>query len=394
MDLYVERQYVEQMKNGDTAKFLALFDEAFREVYLYVFRRVEDRVAAEEIVRMTFLEALSQVANVPADTSFVVWLYSLARPRVWRYLEKNGFPTSQGEAGKIFSKLLLEEREIVRLKFFEEVSDGDIMTVLGSQDEAIGTKIYRVLKRVHFLVFGEKEESQAVYFGELSGFLARLREEENIEVPEAQKLSLRADLAARIDRRDFAMEVEAISEEKVDYSGATGSDDPAKIFVEAVREMREEEDKERNKEIKKEGNVGEEMFIMEEDSAVLVLLKKLALVVPALLFVAVVWVLVLKFVFDGKVERGFAQVCGDEVVVEGNFTDQVKRGIYQEVADPICEHFEEKAVRIGLDEEGRLKVEVDLSAAMLKYDFVRYEDRWKIKKYERIVGSNEERGEA
>ncbi len=381
---------MEELKNGDNSRFLALFDESFRELYLYVFRRVGDRQAAEEIMRMSFLDGLSQVQNVPSDTSFVVWLYSLAKPRVWRYLEKNGFPTSQGEEAKIFGKLSLEEREIVRLKFFEEVADGDIMTVLGSQDEAIGTKIYRVLKRVHFLVFGEKDESQAVYFGELSGFLGRLREKEEIEVPEVLKLSLRADLAARIDRQDFAMEAEAI-EEKVDYSGATGSNDPAKVFVEAVREMREEESKEKKEERKKEE---EEVFVMEEDAAILVLLKRLAVVVPVVLFVIVAWFVSFKLIFDGKVERGFSAVCGDEVVVGGASTDLVKRKLYRGVADPICEHFEEKAVRVVLDEEGRVKVEVDLSAAMLKYDFVSYGDGWKIKKYERIVGGNEKRGEA
>ncbi len=69
---------MEELKKGDNSRFLALFDESFRELYLYVFRRVGDRQAAEEIMRMSFLDGLSQVQNVPSDTSFVVWLYSHA----------------------------------------------------------------------------------------------------------------------------------------------------------------------------------------------------------------------------------------------------------------------------------------------------------------------------
>lgn len=405
MDLYVERQYVEQLKQGDNSKFLLLFEEYFRELYLYVFRRVGDRQAVEEIVRMTFLDGLSQVQNVPVDTGFLVWLYSLAKPRVWRYLEKNGFPSNQGvfvegdldaakrelfeKAAKVFGKLSLEEREIVRLKFFEEVADGDVMAVLGADEGAIGTKIYRVLKRVHFLIFGESDEGQAVYFGELSGFLARLRELELIEVPEVFRLSLRADLSARIDRQDFAVEVEEV-EEKVDYSAATGSNDPAKIFVEAVREMREEEKREE----RKEEEVKEEVFVMEDNSAIISLLKRLAVVVPVVVLLIVVWIFAARFLFDGKVERGFSVACGDEVVIEGDFSDLVKRSIYHGVADPICEHFDEEAVRIAADEEGKLRVEVDLSGALLKYDFVGYKSGWKIKKYERVIGRNEESGEA
>lgn len=409
MDLYVERQYVEQLKAGDSGKFLLLFEANFQALYLYVFRRVGSRQAAEEIARLSFLDGLSQVQNIPNDSSFLVWLFSLARPRVWRYLEKNGFPANQGvfvegeldaakkelfdKAAKVFGKLSLEEREIIRLKFFEEVADGDVMTVLGTDENAIGTKIYRVLKRVHFLIFGESEESQAVYFGELSGFLARLRELEMIEVPEVFKLSLRADLAARIERKDFAVEVEPVEEQKVDYSEAKGSDDPAKIFVEAVREMRAEaeasEIKDKREEIKEE-----EVFVMEEDLGIVRLLKRLALLVPVAVLVIVVWFVAFKWIFDGKIERGFSAVCGDEVMIEGEFTDLVERSIYRGIADPICEHFDEKAVWIAADEDGKLKVEVDLSDATVKYDFVSHQKGWKIKKYERIIGSDKKRREA
>jgi hypothetical protein len=55
---------------------------------------------------------------------------------------------------------------------------------LGIEDGTIGPKIYRVLKRAHFLLFGESDERQGVYFGELSGFLARMRDLEYIDVPE------------------------------------------------------------------------------------------------------------------------------------------------------------------------------------------------------------------
>jgi DNA-directed RNA polymerase specialized sigma24 family protein len=96
MDLYVERQAIEQMKAGDASKFLLLFDENFTPLYRYVLRRVFDTAEAERITRMTFLDALGQIQNTPMDTSYTVWLYSLAKPRVWDYLARNNEAAKAG----------------------------------------------------------------------------------------------------------------------------------------------------------------------------------------------------------------------------------------------------------------------------------------------------------
>ena len=88
MDLYVERQCVDKMKGGNSKQFLLLLDANFVDVYGYVARRVGDRAEVEKIVRLTFLDALGQIGNTPTDVSYLIWLYSLAKPRVWDYIAK------------------------------------------------------------------------------------------------------------------------------------------------------------------------------------------------------------------------------------------------------------------------------------------------------------------
>lgn len=411
MELYVERQCVDQMKQGNIKQFLLLFDANFSDVYRYVFRRVGEGEEAERIVRLVFLDAIGQIQNTPTDISYSIWLYGLAKPRVWDQISRSSFPEKQGlisreEAGKedligkaekMFKKLSLEEREILRLKFFEEVADGDVMIILGVEDAAIGSKIYRVFKRAHFLLFGESDERQGVYFGELSSFLSRVREAEKVVIPEAFRLSLRADLSGRIDRREFAVEVEAVEESvpkeppvKIMREDFVGSNDPAKIFVEAVKEMKEEEEMQRLKdqlELERE----ERVFDFFERW------RRAFTIIPGVIFVGLVAIFLISF-FDisifggGEIERGYPTGCKISVDFNGDFSDGEKRSVNEGVSDKICGHFDVSRLLITRLDNGKVKVDVDVSQWFLEYRFVKKVKDWRIKEYARTLSGHKKSG--
>jgi len=405
MDLYVERKCVDQMKAGQLKQFSLLFDAYFPDLYRYIARRLGTGQKTEEIVRLSFLDALGQIQSTPADIGYRVWLYSLAKPRVWEKLGKANFSdvqkdlqdSSNEEEGlqvrseKMFSKLSLEEREILRLKFFEEVADGDVMTILGIQDGLIGPKIYKVLKRAHLLLFGESDERQGVYFGELSGFLARIRESEKIEIPEAFKLNLRADIENRIDRKDLAIDIEPLEEdkapepppfEKKEEKAPTGSDDPAKIFVQAVKEMKEEEEAEQLKsQLKVERQ--ERVFDFIDRWKIVLML------IPALIFASVVGMFVVKFVdFDSRLLRGYPTECPQEVVYKGTFSDGERRKLDREVTDRLCTELDVKEVEVVQIAQEVVEVEVITEDFQLRYKFVKKEGQWRIKEYEKTSDSD------
>ncbi len=417
MDLYVERQCIEQMKEGNFKQFILLFDANFRDLYKYVFRRVPDFQEADRITRMTFFDALGQVQNTPTDTSFLVWLYCLARPRVFAYLNKASFPEKQGlmekkekkpaesalneeenlvdRAEKMMAKMTLEEREILRLKFFEQVADGDVMTVLDINEGSIGTKIYRVLKRAHFLLFGESDERKGVYFGELSSFMEKVRELEDVEIPEVLALTLKNELVMRIDRKDFAIESEAVLEkpgfETEEPFGepfvVKGSDDPAKIFVEAVKEMKEQEVLSKIKKERSEERREKLIEFFEQ-------WKRVFIYIPAVLFVFAVAIVIIRWYGNLPVERGYVTSCGIEVNLDGDFSDAETRSVHLGISDRICGHFEDvESLTISRTEEGKVSVEVSRKEWYLEYDFVKKIKNWKIKKYARTFSGDNESGE-
>lgn len=441
IDLYVEKQYISQMKAGNLRQFLMLYDGYFIDLYKYVARRLGVGEESSEVTRLTFLDALGQVQNTPEDGTYLIWLYRLAKNRVWERLRGPGIPqpakvitvddvTVDEEKQALISrfenmmqKLSMEEREILRLKFFEEVTDGDVMVIMEIDEGSIGSKIYRVLKRVHFLLFGESDERQGVYFGELTGFLARIRELEVIQTPEALNLSLRADLEARIDRRDFAVEADLEDEVTSETGRATaattrsvpaetpafiskgvneedevlptkpqGSNDPAKIFVEAVKEMREEEEKERLRQQEE----------LERKEAVFDFVdrwKHVLIAIPVLIFVIVAGIIAFKYLDLSSlfpedkpelVKRTYTNECGIKVNLDGDFGDGEIRSIYKGISDRLCGHFEVEHILIVKKDEGKMHVFVDIPGWFLGYRFAKKEDanlkgghEWRIKQYAR-----------
>jgi RNA polymerase sigma-70 factor, ECF subfamily len=436
MDLHVEKQYLEQIKEGKLEKFLFLYDEYFDYVYKYVLRRVGDFSEVEKMVKLTFLDALTKVQETSTESNYLVFLYGAAKDRVWNYLNEVSRGNNQGlivsfgrgsedlgvenqevlkQAEKMFGKLSLEESEILRLKFFEDLADYDVNLVLGGKQETIGPKMYRVLKRVHFLLFGESDNKQGVYFGELSGFMSRVKELEYIDVPTGLKLNFRAELLDRIQRKEGAVEgeVETVVEEPVvepivdeapssPFNAAkepvaevkpvkqkiteVGSDDPAKIFVEAVSEMKEEEALKKVVENVEEDDLEQKEAFFE----IFDKWKVVFAIIPIILFVVVVVFVVFSIFADGRIKRGIPTNCELAVNFEGEYSFSEKRDINEGINDGLCDHFVE-IERLAVSGELKdLNVELDDKDWLREYKYAQKNDIWYIKYYAKTPNSDEE----
>ena len=223
MDLQTESIYKEDM-SSDPRRFMPLFDENYSGLYRFVARRIEDEVVREQIVRISILDAIGQMETCPKDINFLTWLYKIAKERVGEYAKKgvggmsgtiespifDGASVTEGvyddeyklkqQAEGYFSLLTYDEKEIVRLKFFEELTDGEVMYVMGFSAGNVGAKIYQVLKRSYEVLFGKVDEYAGVYYGELYSFLSRLKGIEKIPVPEVFKLKLKAEVINKLDK--------------------------------------------------------------------------------------------------------------------------------------------------------------------------------------------------
>jgi RNA polymerase sigma-70 factor (ECF subfamily) len=177
-ELEKERKLIEEAKK-DHDKFTELYDKYFDRIYRYVFRRTSgNRNIAHDITSQTFLDALGHIKQFEwQGFPFSSWLYKIAHNNVIKYYKKsarnnnvsleNAFLVSDekqntkdkaensiasDQINKMMEHLDEEEREILRLKFFEGVSNVEIADILGLSVSNVGVKVFRTLKKAKSLL--------------------------------------------------------------------------------------------------------------------------------------------------------------------------------------------------------------------------------------------------
>lgn len=418
MDLYVEKQCVERLVSGELRQFLNLYDASFVDVYKYLKRRINDNAEIERILKFTFLEALALHQESPKDYSYSVWLFSLARKRVLSYLETN--PSYRYDFSdiikardieksgknvekvfKMFDKMGLEESEIIKLKFLDQVSDSDIMIILNIDPETVGARIYRVLKRAHFLLFGEGDENQGVYFGELSGMLSSFFEFEKINSAEALRLTFKSQLSSKIDNADLVLDSDLVKE-KINQDTVLknrqnllknnmnkGSNDPAKVFVDAANSLNQEQKQKVydaykiKKQLEEDQAVRKEMK-KEEFWDFVDSIKGILIFVPIFIFILVMTGIVLYKYWP-------AGGCDFVVAYNEELSDGEIADLKNKVADPVCKYYGD-VVAMELDKvsDDKVSVNVEREEYSLKYIFdTRGTENWYVKKFEKALAKAE-----
>ncbi len=85
-----EKRLVSQAKTGDATAFVQLYDAYVEGVYRYVYFRVINDAAAEDITSQVFLNAWEHLGGYPEDDgTFVSWIYEIANSQVLDYYKTN-----------------------------------------------------------------------------------------------------------------------------------------------------------------------------------------------------------------------------------------------------------------------------------------------------------------
>jgi len=172
-DLELEKQLIEAAQQNPD-QFVHLYDKYFDQIYRYISRRVSgNRDTAHDIASQTFLDAFSHLKNFKwQGFPFSSWLYKIAHNNVVKWYRKDGkqhyvpieeaygladnTPNQKQQLNtqldsdlvqQVLNKLEPDEREIIRLKFFEGVSNIEIAKIMELSITNIGVKVFRALKK-------------------------------------------------------------------------------------------------------------------------------------------------------------------------------------------------------------------------------------------------------
>lgn len=166
MDKEKEQELIDLCRGGNTEAFGLLYDAYVREMYLFIYYKTNHRETAEDLVSQVFVKAWSGLSGYRGD-GFRAWLYSISRNLVIDHYRRTRFtddvadywdlPSPSDQAGDldqkidqeriraVLSVLTAEERDILIMRFWNDMEFREIAKVLGKSEGAVKMKTYRTL---------------------------------------------------------------------------------------------------------------------------------------------------------------------------------------------------------------------------------------------------------
>ena len=152
------------------AAFTPLYDRYVQPVYRYLYSRMGDVHAAEDVTSQTFIAACEALPKYREQGQFSAWLFRIARSKMNDHFRRNRREVGLEAAGELIEredslgtliraeelsqirflikKLSEEEQDLIRLRYVAELSFVEIANLLGKREDAVKKSIYRLLERL------------------------------------------------------------------------------------------------------------------------------------------------------------------------------------------------------------------------------------------------------
>lgn len=152
------------------AAFTPLYDRYVQPVYRYLYSRMGDVHAAEDVTSQTFIAAYEALPKYREQGQFSAWLFRIARSKMNDHFRRNRREVGLEAAGELIERedslgtliraeelsqirflikrLSEEEQDLIRLRYVAELSFVEIANLLGKREDAVKKSIYRLLERL------------------------------------------------------------------------------------------------------------------------------------------------------------------------------------------------------------------------------------------------------
>lgn len=183
--------YIAKVLEGNTNAFSYIVDRHKDKAFNLAFRICGSREEAEEIIQDSFLKAYRSLGGFKMQSSFATWFYrivyntAISNVRIKKkgVLSLEDFPadatdfignnSSEEEAEKEYRSALLnfalqkikeEERGLITLFYYEEMSPEEISEVTGISKSNIKVKLFRARQKM-LEIIEKVEKKNLIYHG-------------------------------------------------------------------------------------------------------------------------------------------------------------------------------------------------------------------------------------
>lgn len=174
-----DQLYINKVINGDASAFAYLVDNYKNMVFSLAYKMTKNKEEAEEVSQDTFIKAFKNLSNFKGDSKFSTWLYRICYHTTLDAIKKNKknnytFEINevtynqiqsvetilQGierkERSVIMDKCLMklpdEERSILWMFYYDELSLKEIIEVTNFSEANLKVKLHRARKKLLTIV--------------------------------------------------------------------------------------------------------------------------------------------------------------------------------------------------------------------------------------------------
>ena len=165
-------------------RFAPLYDHWYKPVFLFVFKRVNDKELTADLTSQVFLKALTGIKKYQfTGAPFSSWLFRIAINEVnmhYRRSKKdNTMPLDDDDLRKLaeetgeeqqeenfillteaLNELPEEQSHLIELRFFDKNSFFDMSHILGMTEAGTKMKVYRVLEKLKNSIILKRQRKQ------------------------------------------------------------------------------------------------------------------------------------------------------------------------------------------------------------------------------------------
>ena len=159
-----ERALVVRAQAGDRAAFHALVEHYQRRLTYFVHRLIGDAEQSRDLLQEIWIEVFRRLAGLESTAAFRVWLYRIAHRRAVKHLRRKGVEArAQAVIADTIDELVVDEhallenselvhhaleqltldhREVLTLRFLEDLSIHEIAEVVGCNEGTAKSRLH------------------------------------------------------------------------------------------------------------------------------------------------------------------------------------------------------------------------------------------------------------
>ena len=155
--MILDEKIVKQCQNNELEKFELLYEKYVKKIYNFIYYKTLHKETAEDLTSQTFIKALNNINKFKTGQGgFSAWLYRIARNNIVDNYRKQkieidindvwdlgSFDNIQGDIDNIvklekvkkyLQKIVPEQREIIFLRVWEDLSYKEISEITGKTE--------------------------------------------------------------------------------------------------------------------------------------------------------------------------------------------------------------------------------------------------------------------